>query len=118
MPTMKQTKPHIEDDGLLYGVIEVEINDIIDRDLEQFLDFISEKLTGTEVLSDIQYSVVGHKMPDAILLEVSGDPHFLLEHNADLQEQWNQMEKRIAAKEKSLSRHQRKRVKRSRKKIS
>jgi len=111
-------KPHLEDDGRLYGVVEVDVNDLINGNMDTILDLLSEKLTGSESLSDITFSVVGFKPPGTLYIEVGGDPALILEHSADLQEEWKKMEERLAAKEKSQGKHQRKRVKRSKKKIS
>lgn len=114
----KATKPHIEDDGLLYGVVEVDLGEIIDHDFEGFLDLLSKRLTGTGVLSDIRYSVVGHKLPDVVLIEVGGDPSQAMEHKPEIRAMWEQMEKRLAAREKAVRRYQEKKDKRTRKKAS
>jgi hypothetical protein len=106
-----ETKPHIEDDGLIYGVVEIDLNDIIEGNLESFLDLLSTELTGSDYLSDMQYSVVGHKADNQVLIEVCGDPSLILEHSADLKKQWDAMEQRLADKGKSKDRHQRKRKK-------
>lgn len=110
-----ETKPHIEDDGRVYGVVSVDVNDLINGNMDTVLDLLSEKLTGSESLSDITFSVVGLKPPGTLYVEVGGDPALILEHNEDLKKQWDAMEQRLAAKGKSKDRHQRKRVKRNKK---
>ena len=54
------------------GVVAVHLGDIIDRDHEGLLDELSLLLTGSELLMDITYSVVGHE-GDTLWLEVAGD---------------------------------------------
>jgi hypothetical protein len=59
-------------EGWLTGVIAVDLSEIIDLDLEQFLDLIAVRLSGSELLCDIDYAVVGHA-GDELHLKVSGD---------------------------------------------
>ena len=58
--------------GWLKGVVPVALSEIIDGDLETFMDKLSELLTGTELLSDFSYRVVGHD-GDTLYIEVEGD---------------------------------------------
>lgn len=69
--TEEEIKKEMSPDGTVSGNISVDITDIICRDFEGFLDFITEKLVGLELLSDIQYHVVGSD-GDMIILSVSG----------------------------------------------
>lgn len=69
-----------DDDNYITGLVRVYLAEIIDNDLEGFLDLISEKLTGSTLLMDIEYRVVGHESAnDLILLEVSGDVSSILD---------------------------------------
>jgi hypothetical protein len=54
------------------GIVAVDLGDIIDRDLEGLLDELSMLLTGSELLMDITYTVVGHE-GQTLWLEVTGD---------------------------------------------
>jgi len=57
--------------------IEICLSDIIGLSLEEFLDFISEKAVGSDLLMDISYKAVGvvnYKEGNTIVLEVTGDP--------------------------------------------
>lgn len=65
-------------DGYISGVVHVDLNDVIEKDLEGFLDTLSSKLTGTELLSDIKYTVVGVEDGD-LAIKVEGDPEMVLE---------------------------------------
>jgi len=66
-------------DGYIGGVVGVDLNEIIGSDLESFLNMLSTRLTGSDVLSDISYRVVGHQRDGTILIEVIGDPSSALE---------------------------------------
>lgn len=56
------------------GVVRVDLGEVIDLNLEGFLDLLSERLTGTPLLGDIQYQVVGlGRSEDELLIRVSGD---------------------------------------------
>lgn len=56
------------------GIIPMELNDIINTDLEGFLDILSRRMTGTELMSDIYYRCVGYDANTNMLrIEVHGD---------------------------------------------
>lgn len=63
------------DPGYVGSVIYVHISDIIDRDYEQFLDYISIEMCGNDCLMDVNYRVVGvHETdPNTLLILVYGD---------------------------------------------
>lgn len=54
-------------------VVPVLLSDIIDSDLEGFLDLLSELVTASWLLIDITYRVIGVENDSTILLEVTGD---------------------------------------------
>lgn len=54
------------------GVIAVRLLDIVAGDAEEFIDLISDKLTGSDLLTNIDYEVVGHE-GNTLWLEVTGD---------------------------------------------
>ena len=60
--------------------VTLELSDIYDGH-ESFLDALSQKLVGSELLMDITYSVVGGK-GTAVVFEVSGDVSQVLESEA------------------------------------
>lgn len=60
------------------GIVEVDLDDIIELDAEGFLDLLSEGLTGSSLLSDIQYKAVGVK-EGMIQIEVQGDTSMIEE---------------------------------------
>lgn len=74
---VRMMKKHPE--KYIRGVIAIDLGSIIGWDEEHFLDVISTKLTGTELLQDINYRIVGHESPSTLFLEVEGDPKEALE---------------------------------------
>jgi hypothetical protein len=56
----------------LTNPVRVELAEIVDNDLEGFLDLLSEKHTRSNLLMDIDYKIVGYT-DDALIIEVSGD---------------------------------------------
>lgn len=70
----QRTAQDVDSDGWVEGLVRVEINELIRNDLEGFLDILSERLTGSGLLADINYSVQGCDGPnDEVVLLVSGD---------------------------------------------
>jgi hypothetical protein len=65
------------------GVVAVDLNDIIDNDLDGFMDHLSELLTGTEILMNIDYDVVGYEEHNVLHIKVSGDVSAVLEGEDD-----------------------------------
>ena len=53
-------------------VVTVELSDLIDNNLEGFLDILSEKAVGHECLMDINYKIVGHESDTILKIEVTG----------------------------------------------
>lgn len=53
--------------------VEISLHDLIDNDLEGILDLLSEKATGSPLLQDITYRVVGCVPPHTLYIEVDGD---------------------------------------------
>lgn len=61
----------VDENDFISVTVEVELSKFIDNDLEGILDLLSEEATGTELLSNISYSVVGHR-GDVLEIKVSG----------------------------------------------
>lgn len=62
----------------IQGSILVDVNDLIGCDLETVLDHFSENLTGSPLLMDFSYNVVGAKDGDIRLL-ITGDASEIIE---------------------------------------
>jgi hypothetical protein len=60
------------------GVVAIDLGDLIDLELEGFLDKLSQLLTGGELLMDIQYEVVGHEK-DSLWMKISGNAKEVVE---------------------------------------
>ena len=70
-----------DENNRVEGYIQIHISDIIDNDYEGFLDAISEKLVGSDLLMDVNYDVVGlADEPNELILKVSGDVSMILEN--------------------------------------
>ena len=60
-------------DNYIEEVVPVSLHDLIDNNLEGFLDIVSEQLLGEQgVLSDIGYEVVGSGMSDDVHIRITG----------------------------------------------
>jgi len=66
-------------DGFVHAVVAIDIDEINKADYEHFLDLISRRLVGSELLQDISYRIVGYKSPGTIHLEVTGDASAIIE---------------------------------------
>lgn len=55
-------------------IVKIDLNDIIDCNLDQFLDLVSEEVIGGvyPCLMDISYEVVGFEAPHTIIIKVDG----------------------------------------------
>jgi hypothetical protein len=61
------------------GVVAIDLGDIIDHDLEWFLDELSRLLTGSELLMNHTYPVVGSD-GESLWLKVEGDASMVVEY--------------------------------------
>lgn len=84
---MKANKVDIFETQYIEGYIEVSLDEIIKRDYEEFLDLISEKLTGSILLREVVYKIIGlNDQNNNIILFVSGDATIILEDEIDFEE--------------------------------
>lgn len=67
-----------DDNNYIRGIVKVALSDMIENDLEGFLDLISEKLTGSPLLMDIGYEPVS-VFEEELYLLVSGDVSGILD---------------------------------------
>jgi hypothetical protein len=77
-PTLDELQNSKNRHGFIKSLIAVDLQEIIDRNYEEFLDLISVKAAGSELLMDVTYDVVGNS-PFGILIEVNGDVSGILE---------------------------------------
>lgn len=52
----------MDESGYITTVIQMDLSTLIDNDLESVLDFMSNAAIGSELLNNINYSVVGHRV--------------------------------------------------------
>lgn len=76
--TIAEMKKQMEEKNEVTGVIRIELSDAIENGLEGFLDFISEELTGSPLLMDVDYEVIVADK-DWIYLKVTGDASTIIE---------------------------------------
>ena len=67
-----------EEGGCITGWVGIDMEEVIDSNREQFLDLLSIKLVGCELLQDISYDIIGHD-ESMLVIEVYGDPDMVLE---------------------------------------
>lgn len=60
------------DELLLSGNILMDLSEFIDNDLEYVLDIMSERLTGTPLLTDINYTVISAEPENMLVVCVEG----------------------------------------------
>ena len=53
--------------------VYIGMDELIDNDYEQLLDLMSSKVTGTELLMDINYRIIGLHDEYTMVVEVTGD---------------------------------------------
>lgn len=77
-----QVDPH----GLIRGVVTVHISDLLHCDEDGRLDLLAERLTGSILLMNINWQVIGLAAPNLLQIQVSGDPSHILGDAEDDQE--------------------------------
>ena len=77
----KQSKANEKDGGGIEGIICMTLNEIIDiMGISVFDDLLSMRLTGTELLQEIQYELIcADLVNDILYFRVEGDPSGILE---------------------------------------
>jgi hypothetical protein len=71
--------------GHVEGVIAITLGEVMMWDIEAFDEHLSMRLTGTVVLRDIVYSLIGVDLTtDTLYWQVEGDPTSILESVGDL----------------------------------
>ncbi len=69
--TKKQSLAQFKEHGIVRGVVVVDLDDLISVNLEGFLDLISTKLIGSDLLMDVAYYVCGYNSGE-IHISVAG----------------------------------------------
>lgn len=58
--------------GYITGVVRVEFSEVIENDIEGFLDILSERLLETDLLSELSCQIVGVEDGRTLLVEAYG----------------------------------------------
>lgn len=74
----KEMRRQMEAAGRVEGTVAVDIEDVIEGDRDSFLTLLSELLTDSTELDDIEYEVVGHDS-GTVHFHVDGDASAVLE---------------------------------------
>ena len=70
--TPKKIRSSMKADGLISGVVKVELRDIINNDFEGFLDILSENFIGNPCLMGIDYKIGGYEDDSLLHIKVTG----------------------------------------------
>ena len=73
----------IDKDNFIETQIVVGLSEAVDNDLEGWLDYISDQVTGTPLLSDFTYGVAGVTNEGMLILKVSGYISMILADEED-----------------------------------
>lgn len=76
--TLEELKVNADDNNIVSGWVSLPLHQVINTDFENFLDNLSLKLTGTELLSGTDYKLVCND-DDNLIFYVAGDISLILE---------------------------------------
>lgn len=71
--TDEQMTERADEDGFVRANVLIDLHEAVSKDLEDFLDFVTEKAFGIVCASDISYGVTGFSDDGKIVLFVSAD---------------------------------------------
>jgi hypothetical protein len=76
--TAAQIRRQMDADGVVEGVVAIELDDVIDNDRDRVVELLSELLVDNTALEDIEYELLGND-GDMLHLHVRGDASNLVE---------------------------------------
>lgn len=76
--TLEELKANADDNNIVYGWVSLPLHQVINNNFESFLDNLSLKLTGTELLSGTNYELICND-DDNLIFYVEGDVSLILE---------------------------------------
>lgn len=71
----------LDSDGMVSGLVAVDVSDLIDGDLEYVLDLLSERLVGSSLGMEIDYQPVHVQDSGALVMRVTLDPSMILDEH-------------------------------------
>lgn len=77
--TPDEIRARLDAEGYLTGDITVSLDDVIDLDLEGFVDLCSDRLVGSPLLMAVEYTAVGVHTDGSLIIRVTGDPDAVLD---------------------------------------
>lgn len=81
--TEDEIRANMDDDCYVTGRVKVSLSELIDNDLESFLDLLGERLVDNPCLMNVSYKAVGITDIDSgdadIIIEVTGDVSEVIE---------------------------------------
>jgi len=79
-PTVEKLKEIANSMNYVEVTIALDLEDVIHHNYEGFLNLLSEKAVGSQLLEDISYKLVG-SLDEMLLIEVKGNITALLEEH-------------------------------------
>lgn len=80
--TLEEIEANMDEQNYIEGVVAVKYTELLRKDYEEFLDLLSEKLTGNPCLQEISETMVGCDVENNLILyRVSGDASCILDLN-------------------------------------
>jgi len=76
--TAQEMRDQADENGALRAFVAVDIDQAVTLDAQGFLDLLSERITGTPHLLDIEYQVIGNE-GNTLLLDVGGSAQAILQ---------------------------------------
>ena len=83
---VEEMKRMMDDRCYLEAVVPVPIDELIHGNFEEFLDYLSELVTGTQALMNIRYEAVHLIDPYTLAFKVGGDISMILDWEAEDEE--------------------------------
>jgi len=83
--SVREIRENMDENGFVTGKVLVHVSEMVNFDIEELMDYLSESLVGSPLLSDVDYSVAG-AVPEtnSIIIEVTGSVELVL---AELEEE-------------------------------
>lgn len=71
--TEKELRDNMDENGYIEADVIIGFHNILNVDMETFLDCISEAATGSPLLMDVAYQAIGIADKDNLIIRVRGD---------------------------------------------
>jgi hypothetical protein len=77
--TTQQIVERLDDQGFITGLVVIDLSSVIDGDLESFLDDLSERLVGSSLGMEIDYTPHSILTDGSIVMSVTLNPSMVLD---------------------------------------